>query len=85
MEDLCETLTEAPVASSVILDGAAIVQMLKPAVVKNFAEYATQIFIPYIISPLHNASQLDLVWDRYLEDSLKGTARAKRGKECAGM
>ncbi len=23
---------------------------------------------------------MDLVWDRYIEDSLKGTARAKRGK-----
>ena len=30
----------------------------------------------------HNCtiSRLDLVWDRYIEDSLKGTARAKRGK-----
>ena len=37
-------------------------------------------FIPYITSQLHNATCLDLVWDRYVEDSLKGTARAKRGK-----
>ena len=80
LEDLYEPPTETPVASSVIVDGAAIVQMLKPAASKNFAEYASDIFIPYIISQLHNASRLDLVWDRYIEDSLKGTARAKRGK-----
>ena len=33
---------------------------------------------------------MDLVWDRYIEDSLKGTARAKRGKgvraqACSGI
>jgi hypothetical protein len=32
-----ENLSEAPVASSIIVDGAAIVQMLKPAGAKNFA------------------------------------------------
>ena len=45
--------------SSVIVDGAVIVQMLKPAAAKKIAEYVYEIFIPY---------------------SLKGTARAKRGK-----
>ena len=80
LEDLYETQTEAPVASSIIIDGAVIVQMLKPAAAKTFAEYASEIFIPYIFSQLHNASRLDLVWDTYVKDSLKGTARAKRGK-----
>lgn len=81
LEDLHETQTETPVASSVIVDGAAIVQMLKPAAAKNFAEYASQVFIPYITLQLHNASRLYRVWDRYIEDSLKGTTRKKRGKE----
>ena len=31
LEDICASQTEAPVTSSVIVDGAAIVQMLKPA------------------------------------------------------
>ncbi len=65
---------------SVILDGAVIFQMLKPTAIKNFAEYASQIFIPYIFSRFQNASCVDLVWDRYLEDTLKGTTRAKCGK-----
>ena len=54
--------------------------MLKPAAVKNFAEYASEVFIPFITSQFHNASHLDLLWDRYIEDSLKGTARVKHGK-----
>ena len=35
---------------------------------------------PYILSKFQQTTRLDLVWDRYLPDSLKGTARAKRGK-----
>lgn len=37
-------------------------------------------FIPYISGQLQNVSRLDLVWDSYRGDSLKATARAKRGK-----
>ena len=45
--------------SSVIVDGAAIVQMLKPAAAaKKIAEYASEIFIPYIILQLHSGPGL---------------------------
>ena len=64
-----------------ILDGAAIVQMLKLTHSKTFMEYATNEFIPYILSQLQHQSRLDLVWDRYAKfGSLKATARANRGK-----
>jgi len=33
--------------------------------------------VPYILSKLHQATRLELVWDRYITDSLKGTAKAK--------
>ena len=67
-------------ASCVIIDGAAIVQMLHPKNSRSLLEYASDVFIPYIMSQFRNATRLDLVWDRYVVDSLKGTARAKRGK-----
>jgi len=60
--------------------GAVIIQLLKPATAKTFNEYAQQFFVPYILSKLRQATRLDLVWDHYITDSLKGTARAKRGK-----
>ena len=34
---------------AVVLDGAAIVQMLKPSCVKTFGEYAADVFISYIL------------------------------------
>ena len=52
--------------------------MMKPADAKTFD--AQQVIIPYISSPLRSVSRVDLVWDTYKDDSLKGTARAKRGK-----
>ena len=62
------------------LDGAAIVQMFKPGSVNNFAEYASQVIIPYISSKFQKASRIGLVWNKYIQDSLKYATRAKREK-----
>ena len=60
--------------------------MMKPATAKTFDEYAQQLFIPYICSQLRSVSRVDLVWDIYKDDSLKGTAKpsAERVKETCG-
>ena len=55
--------------------------MMKPAAAKTFDEYAQQVFIPYMSSQLRSVSRVDFVWDTYKDDSLKGTTRAKRGKD----
>ncbi|KAG7157202.1 hypothetical protein Hamer_G010051, partial [Homarus americanus] len=78
--DLYVAQAEAPPATSVGLDGAAVPLMLKPAAAKNFEEYAQEVFIPYMSTKLQTASRLDLVFDRYVAESLKCTARAKRGQ-----
>lgn len=80
LEGLSNVQSEAPSVTNIVLDGAAIIQMLKPGTAKTFLEYASQVFIPYILGQLQHASCLDLVWDSYVIDSLKATARAKRGK-----
>ena len=43
-------------------------------------EYASQLFVPYMLSQFQKASCVDLVWDRYIQKTLKSTTRAKRGK-----
>lgn len=80
LEEVSAAKSESPVATSVVLDGAAIIQMLKPAASKTFDDYARQIFIPYIASQYEKVTRLDLVWDSYIADSLKGTMREKHGK-----
>ena len=79
LEDVSQPRSEAPPTSCIVLDGA-VVQMLKPATTKSFNEYAHEVFTPYILSKFQQTTRLDLMWNRYLPDSLKGTARAKRGK-----
>jgi len=80
LDDLSPSQTKTHDATCIVLDGAAIKQMIKPAAAKTFDYYAQQVFIPYISSQLRSVSRIDLVWDTYKDDSRKGTARAKRGK-----
>ena len=79
-QEIADERSEAPPTTSLIIDGAAIVQMLKPTACKNFREYAQEIFIPYMSTRFLSSSRLDLVWDTYRADSLEASARAKRGK-----
>ncbi|KAL8561151.1 hypothetical protein ACOMHN_054522 [Nucella lapillus] len=71
LEEVSDAKTETPVTTCIVLDGVAIIQMLKPAASKTFEEYAQQIVIPYMSTKLQTVSPLDLVWDTYLADSLK--------------
>ena len=80
LEDVFEAKQDAPADICVVLDGAAIIQMLKPTAAKNFDDYAGQIFIPFLATKLRDATRLDLVWDTYKNGSLKTTRRLKRGK-----
>jgi len=80
LEEVPDAKTETPVTTCIVLDGAAIVQMLTPAASKTCEEYAHQIFIPYMSTKLQIMSRLDLVSDTYFADSLKGSTRAKRGQ-----
>ena len=87
--DLIHCLEELNVVSTndddvnvdcIILDGAAIVNIIKPNGVTTFKQYATQNFIPYIKHQLISCQRIDIVWDVYVENSLKASARHKRGK-----
>ena len=80
LETMIETSDDKPAPSVIILDGAAIVQMLKPGPRKTFLEYSENIFLPYLSSSLKSVQRLDVVWDEYLPKSLKAITRAKRGK-----
>jgi hypothetical protein len=63
--------------AAVILDCAAIVQMLKTGCVKTFADYANEVFVPFMAS--QTATRVELDWDRYDNESLKATAGEYQG------
>ena len=77
----CGSYAEEPKNMQVvILDGSAIVNMLKPVACQTFAEYAEKVFLKYLAKQLEAVDRLDIVWDIYVQDSLKSTTRSKRGK-----
>ncbi|KAK3097011.1 hypothetical protein FSP39_005574 [Pinctada imbricata] len=63
-----------------LIDGAALVNMLLPRGAKTFLEYAETVFIPYIISQLSRVQRIDIIWDVYESNSLKHSTRVRRGK-----
>ena len=77
---MASKLQSAPEVDAIILDGAVVVHMLHPGTAKTFQEYADFVFGPCISSQIDKTSCVDVVWDVYLPDSLKGTTTQKRGK-----
>ena len=79
-----EVETAAPEASPLVetqfMDGAAVVQILNPGTAKTFLDYVEQVFLPYVSAQLENTTRVDIVWDVYQIDSLKGTTRQKGGQ-----
>ena len=69
----------APAVEAKMLDGAAIVQMLAPKLATTFEDYVDNVFLPYILKQLENTERVDVVFDRYVPDSLKTSTREKRG------
>ena len=43
-------------------------------------EYAATVFIPYISRCFQFTERVDIVWDRYVKNSLKTTTREKQGQ-----
>ncbi|VDI16024.1 Hypothetical predicted protein [Mytilus galloprovincialis] len=80
LERLTPPTDVKPVVSSVILDGSAVVNMLKPVQYQIINEYALKVFIPYIQNIGKDVQRIDIVFDTYIDNSLKASTRGKRGK-----
>ena len=80
LEKMSEKYEEAPDVDFLIIDGAAIINMLQPRGSRTFEDYFKDVFLPYIHDHLRSVDRLDIVWDKYRPDSLKASTRDKRGK-----
>ena len=70
---------DKPITTAAVLDGAVIVQMLRPRNSVTFEDYITNELWPYIRSWMENNDRVDIVWDIYSKYSLKTGTREKRG------
>ncbi len=80
LENCTELTSSQPNMDVIILDGAVVVNFLKPVAVRTFEDYAVKVFLPHINAKLRQVSRLDIVWDQYHENSLKSQARNKHDK-----
>ena len=69
-----------PDVDTILLDGAAAINILKLGSAKTFKEYSEVVFLPFVQSQLQKTNRVDIIWDEYIRDSLKATTRKKRGK-----
>jgi len=79
LDVLVPPVSVRPSIDGLVIDGAVLVNMLKPNLGKTFDDYACNVVIPYIQSQLSHVQRIDIVWDRYDPKSLKGLTRVKRG------
>jgi hypothetical protein len=57
----------------------AIVNMINPGTAWTFQQYTEKSIVPYIESQLQYSNCMDVIWDRYISNSLKASTRSKRG------
>ena len=60
-----------PVTTAAVLDGAVLIQMLRPRSARTIGDYFTEEFVPYIFSWFEGNDRIDIVWDVYSKTSLK--------------
>ena len=67
-----------PNVDGLVIEGAVLVNQLKADKGQPFTLYNAETIYPYVKRT--GAGRVDLVYDTYLENSLKGMTREKRGK-----
>ena len=71
---------QPPVADTYVIDGSALIQMLKPeGNITTFEEYISNIVTPYALRKATFYKLIDIVFDVYLQKSIKGSTSDKRG------
>lgn len=62
-----------------MFDGAAVIHMLNPGIATTFYGNHVLIFKPYFSNQLKNSSRIDIIFDRYISNTLKAGTRESRG------
>ena len=73
-------IPESPNVNCLVFDGTSLIQHCPPRKSKTFQENSRLCFFPKVLSMLHNIKRLDIIWDRYLPESLKSSTREKQGR-----
>ncbi|ELU15800.1 hypothetical protein CAPTEDRAFT_215744 [Capitella teleta] len=78
----CLCVQEKQVASDTtcaLLDGAVVVQMVRPKNSTTFGDYCADVFLQYVFIMLKTKDWVDIVFDVYKDNSLKSGIRQQGG------
>jgi len=80
LEKFGPSVLQLPATDTYIIDGSALIQMLRPeGDIATFEEYISKIVTPYVLRKAPFYKRVDIVFDVYLKNSIKGSTREKRG------
>ena len=80
IEEMDNTADENEVSGSAkIIDGSAMVQMLNPTHARTFGDYSTEFQKAILWQMCCSIQRVDIVFDRYIQGSLKSETRESRG------
>ena len=77
--DVCNTLDKQPTVDDIVVEDLALINMYQPTGQRTFKEQFEEKMKPFLQEKVTHANLLDVVWNIYLENSLKTTTRQKRG------
>ena len=80
LEPKVKPADNSPVVDPLILDAAVLVNALRPGTSRTSHDYANDVFLPYVRRQMEGVKRIDIVWDVYIENSLKKTTRCKEVK-----
>ena len=81
LDDIQDTSQDKPSVKCIVIDGTAVANILAPVNCINFKDYSKKVSPPFILQQFQSGCRrVDIVWDVYLENSLKESARIKGGQ-----
>ena len=81
LDDIQDTSQDKPSVKCIAIDGTAVANILAPVNCINFKDYSKKVSPPFILQQFQSGCRrVDIVWDVYLENSLKESARIKGGQ-----
>ncbi|KAK3696845.1 hypothetical protein QZH41_003454 [Actinostola sp. cb2023] len=79
-QNIRPSLSASALTSAIVIDGMAMIQMLKNANEATFGKMATKYFDHFMSLFSPNCSRIDVVFDQYRNESIKCGERERRGE-----
>ena len=81
LDDIQDTSQDKPSIECTVIDGPAVVNILAPMNCTTSKDYSKKVFLPFILQQFQSGfRRVSIVSDVCLENSLKESARIKRGQ-----